>query len=142
MVPIYGCCSTTSRLQSHYKETVYFLPLSPQKFLVLIWSTLEGWNPRNFWYSCDRLWKDEALSHSWSYPVVLQMGPLNWETRTLNTRQLRSNSITAMQFFACQRFGLKNKNSKHVTQDLPKCLSNIWRSQLNTRWFFKDTFKA
>ena len=30
-------------LQSHYEETVYFLPLSPQKFLVFIWSTMKGW---------------------------------------------------------------------------------------------------
>ena len=34
--------STVSRLQSHYEETVYFLPLSPQEFLVLILSTWEG----------------------------------------------------------------------------------------------------
>ena len=35
--------STASRQQSHYKEEVYFLLLSCQKFLELIWSTLEGW---------------------------------------------------------------------------------------------------
>ena len=35
--------STASRLQSHYEETVYFLTLTPEKFQVLIWSTLEGW---------------------------------------------------------------------------------------------------
>ena len=29
--------------QGHYKKTVYFLRLSYQKFLVLIWSTLERW---------------------------------------------------------------------------------------------------
>ena len=34
-----GWGSTASRLQSHYEETLYFLPLSSQKFLVLIWST-------------------------------------------------------------------------------------------------------
>ena len=28
---------------SHFKEAVYFLPLSSQKFLVLILSTSEGW---------------------------------------------------------------------------------------------------
>ena len=28
---------------SHFKETVYVLPLSSQKFQVLILSTLEGW---------------------------------------------------------------------------------------------------
>ena len=26
-----------------FKEAVYFLPLSSQKSLVFIWSTLEGW---------------------------------------------------------------------------------------------------
>ena len=31
------------RLQGHYNETDYFLPLSPLKFLVLIWSTSKGW---------------------------------------------------------------------------------------------------
>ena len=29
--------------QSHFDEAVYFLPLSFQKFLVLILPTLEGW---------------------------------------------------------------------------------------------------
>ena len=36
MAPFYGWGSTASRLQSHYKEAVYFLPLSFQIFLVLI----------------------------------------------------------------------------------------------------------
>ena len=31
------------RLQSHYRETVYFLPLSPQEYLVLISLTVESW---------------------------------------------------------------------------------------------------
>lgn len=35
--------SPASRFQSQYKETVCFLPLCPQEFLVLIWSTTEGW---------------------------------------------------------------------------------------------------
>ena len=29
--------------KSHYEEIVYFLTINPQKFLVLNWSTLEGW---------------------------------------------------------------------------------------------------
>ena len=41
MTPFYGCGSTASRLNSHYKEAVYFLPLSPHGYLVLILSTLE-----------------------------------------------------------------------------------------------------
>ena len=43
MAPFYGWGSTASRIQSHYEEAVYLLPLSSQKFLALIWSTLEGW---------------------------------------------------------------------------------------------------
>ena len=30
MAPFYGCGSTLSRLQNHYVEIFYFLPLSPQ----------------------------------------------------------------------------------------------------------------
>ena len=43
MTSFYGWGSTASRLQSHYEEAVYFLPLSSQKFPVLIWSTSKGW---------------------------------------------------------------------------------------------------
>ena len=42
MAPFYGWGSTVSRLQSHYKETVYFLPLGPQEYLVLI-SSISAW---------------------------------------------------------------------------------------------------
>ena len=31
MVPFHGWSSTVSRLQNHYEETVYFLPLCPQE---------------------------------------------------------------------------------------------------------------
>ena len=57
---------------SHYKETVYFLPLSPMKS----------------WYSFDWPWKDERQSWPWSHPVVLNPGPLDWEFSTLTTRPL------------------------------------------------------
>ena len=42
----YGWGSAASRIWSHYEETVYFLPLSSQKFLVLISTTskrMKGW---------------------------------------------------------------------------------------------------
>ena len=41
MGPIYGRGLTISKLESHYEETVYFLALSPQLFLVLILLTPE-----------------------------------------------------------------------------------------------------
>ena len=43
MAPFYGRVSTASMLQSNFGEAVYFLPLSSQKFLVLILLTSEGW---------------------------------------------------------------------------------------------------
>ena len=45
MVPLYWCGSTVSRLQRAFtgRQFTYFLPLSPQDVLVLIWSTSEGW---------------------------------------------------------------------------------------------------
>ena len=42
MAPFSGWDSTASRLEP-LREAVYFLPLSSQKFLVLILLTLEGW---------------------------------------------------------------------------------------------------
>ena len=42
--------------------------------------------PRNPWYSFYRPQKDESLSQPWSHPVVLNTGPLDWESSTLITR--------------------------------------------------------
>ena len=49
-----GWASIASRLQSQYKEAVYFLPLRSHSF--------------------DRPRKDERLSRNWSHPVVLNTG--------------------------------------------------------------------
>ena len=43
MGPFPGWGSTISKLQCHYEETFYFLPLSPQEYIVLSWTTSEGW---------------------------------------------------------------------------------------------------
>ena len=57
MVCFYGWSSTVWRPQSLYEMTVHFLPLSLQEFLILIWSTSEGWK----------------TVLPWSHPVVLNM---------------------------------------------------------------------
>ena len=54
---------------SHFEEVVYFLPLSSQKFLALILLNSEGWK-----------------GWPWIHPVVLNMGPLDWESKALTTR--------------------------------------------------------
>ena len=59
------------------KEAVYILPLVP----------------RNSWYSFYQLQKDERVSWPWSHPVVLNTGPLAWESSTLTTRSLLQSYI-------------------------------------------------
>ena len=43
---------------------------------------------RNSWYSFYRPLKDERLIRPWSHPVVLNTGPLDWESSILTTRSL------------------------------------------------------
>ena len=44
MAPFYGW-ALTDQGKSHFEEALYFLPLTPQKFLVLILSSSEGRRP-------------------------------------------------------------------------------------------------
>ena len=67
MAPFYGWGSTVSRLQSNYEETVDFLPLDPHNYLVPIQSASEGWKT------------ELTLEPS----AVLNLEPLDWESRTL-----------------------------------------------------------
>ena len=66
--------SAIPRLQSHYEETIYFLPSVA----------------RISWYSFNQPRKDERLSLPWSHLVVLNLGPLDWEFSTLTTKLLLS----------------------------------------------------
>ena len=50
--------------------------------------TFYHWVPRNSWYSFKRARKGERLSWPWTYPVVFNTGPLDWESSALTTRQL------------------------------------------------------
>ena len=43
---------------------------------------------RSSWYSFNRPQKDERPSWSWSFLVVLNPGPLDWESSALTTRPL------------------------------------------------------
>ena len=100
MVPFYGWGSTVSRLLSHYKETVYFLPFS----------SLES-------HSIDRLRKNESLSWPWSHPVVLNPGSLDCSaliTRPLLHKKCRTVSFSTTPLsgcFCCMAiFGTQNKS--------------------------------
>ena len=45
--------------------------------------TFYHWVSRNLWYLFYRPQKDERLSQPWSHPVVLNTGPLDWESSAL-----------------------------------------------------------
>ena len=68
------------QLSQGYRATtkrVYFLRLSPQEVMELTWSISE----------------DERLCQSLGHPVVLNAGPLDWESSALTTR--RANRLIA-----------------------------------------------
>ena len=71
MAPFYGWGSTASRLEPIRGGSLRFTKV-----------------PRNSWYSFYRPWKDERLSQPLSHPVVLNTGPLDWESSILITRPL------------------------------------------------------
>ena len=69
--PLFMDADQLPQSYSHFEEAVYFLPLSSQKFLVLILSISEGWK-----------------AESTLDPKVLNTGPLDWESSTLTTWSL------------------------------------------------------
>ena len=109
ITPFHGWGSTAARPQSHYGEAVCFLPHNPfswmgfncrmatkpllggillsttssQKFLVLIWSTSEGWK------------SESTLGPS----VDLKTDTLDWESSVLTTMSFVSLSVCAFYAF-------------------------------------------
>ena len=72
MSPFYVWGPTVSRIQNHYEESVPFLPLGPQEYLVLIPSAS----------------KESTLCRSWNHSLVMNPGPYDWEYNILTTRPL------------------------------------------------------
>ena len=73
MAPFYGWGSTASRLEPLRRGSLLFTT----KF------------PEFSWYSFYRPREDERLSQPWSHPVVLNTGPLDWESSALTARPRR-----------------------------------------------------
>ena len=92
--------------QRHFEETVYFLLLCPQEFLVLILSTSEGW-------------KAELTSEP---PMVLNPGPLNWKSSALTARPFPNN-----------HFLKKLKYFKFHMDSLHLKFTKIWQTFTHTK---------
>ena len=69
--------------------------------------------PGNSWYSFYRPRKDERLSRPWSHPVVLNTGPLDWESSALTTRPLLQNKKQRPKI-------IKSFENDNFCQDLKK----------------------
>ena len=87
MAPFYGWGSAASGLQ----------PL--QGCSLLFYHSVS----RNSWYSFYQPRKDEMLSQPWSHPVVLNMGPLDWESSTLEISSLFL--VNHLSFSAGRNYG-------------------------------------
>ena len=83
MAPFYGCGSTASRLEPLRGGCLLF-SRSPRKFLILTLLTSEGWKAES----------------TWRHPVVLNMGPLDWESSTI----MKDYDIQSYQSMASNRF--------------------------------------
>ena len=66
MASFYGWGSTASRLEKLQGGSLLFTTKVPV----------------NSWYSFYQPRKDEGLSRCWTHPVVLNTGPLDWESST------------------------------------------------------------
>ena len=74
--------------------------------------------PRNYWFSLYRPRKDERLSRPWSHPVVLNTGPLDWESSTLTTWPsniliFQAEQISLMLFYFVQDYFVQDVCQKN-----------------------------
>ena len=101
MAPLYDWGRSASMILSHYEETIYFLPLSHQEFLILIWST---------WQGC----KDESTLNSpsgFELIILTELIPIFkkwyfWEVHKCNFILLRC------KYWVTHLFGLKKNKVK------------------------------
>ena len=106
MVPFYGWGSTASRLEPLRGGSLLFTT----KF-----SEIPGthYQPQ----------KDERLSWPWSHPVVLNTGPLDWESSALTTRPLlQYYPQTLLEEWNYESKKIKMENL--IDDDLEKSLSD------------------
>ena len=119
MAPFYQWGLTASKLQSHYEEAVYFLPQSSQKFLVLIWSTSEGW-------------KAELTLEP---PSGFDHGPLDWEFSNLTNRPLL-HSVLFFWFFM-QWKKEHTSYQKNQSMQIINWQNNPPSRQIYVQWCYK-----
>ena len=117
-VTFYGWGSTVSKLHSHYEETVHFLPLGHQGFLVLIWPTSEGW-------------KAELTLKP---PSGFELGTPGLEIQHLNHQVIARLDLPI--FFLYKEQILLNFSNVHLQQqihflhnEMPLLFSNSWAKQ-------------
>ena len=116
--------------------------------------------PRNSWYSFNRPRKDERLSQTWSHRVVLNKGPLYWESSALTTRPLLNprpffenwvGGLTPQrnggspQCTLCRAWieycNMIHKNSKRYRRGIPPDRLQFWENMKNSLDALKINFQ-
>ena len=92
--------------------------------------------PRNSWYSFYWPRKDERLSRPWSHPVVLNTGPLDWESSTLTSGPLLLGTLPQAVVMSLAHNHLTNLLSRVIEELLSANLSSKSNSVVEDNWAF------
>ena len=106
---MYGVRLPQGYIQGHYVETVYFLPflpLSPMKFLVVIWSTLDGWKAES----------------TLGLPIGFKHGTPGLGIQCLNHYVTKYSCLESLANFIEIKLNLKNYQRKTRSIHLSICL--------------------
>ena len=126
MSPSYGWDSAVPRLKCHYEETVYFLLLSYQEVLVLIWLTSKGWKAEST-FGPPSEFKLETSRLEIQCPMHWAIGPwkpVRWEPISRYQRKIILHTVSIIHY----SIGLSNTREEHfpvITLDLLKDFDRV-----------------
>ena len=128
-IKIYFVCVCVFFLVFNYGPLLWMVQLSQGQIATLRGQfTFYHYFPRNLWYSFNEPQKDERLSRSWSHPMVLNMGLLDWES---SPQELQHGFVKNM----IAQYPVITICSYHVTCKLQSESThynyNYWSLQLN-----------
>ena len=146
MIPLYGWVSIVSGLQSNY-ETIYFLPLGPQDFLVLIWLNAEVWKteltsePNSKWKNSYIYIFTPRKQRKKSFICITEFDLTGYEF----VNQQKSLNFPYWILCYCEPFHDNVKNQRNINQFL--YLWNLNHCKVNLTWIcqcslFMNTFNT
>ena len=114
------CCSDT--IKKNFMTPFFMVRLEPLWGGSLLFTTKFPEIPGI--YSFHQTQKDRRLSQPWSHPVVLNTGPLNWESSTLTTsnpwiaKESMDNNVLPQSRCIFADFSLPRNERRHWKENL------------------------